>query len=75
METFWDVFWSTFEAVGLEVHDLTDAGSDVVVGNILTDPLEDLVRSLERNPLNIDGLPACAGPHCTSLFDDPANWS
>ena len=32
-ETFWDEFWSTFDARELEVHDLTEAGSDVVVWN------------------------------------------
>jgi ketosteroid isomerase-like protein len=32
-ETFWDEFWSTFEASELEVHDLTEAGSEVVVWN------------------------------------------
>ena len=32
-ETFWDEFWSTFDARELEVHDLTEAGSEVVVWN------------------------------------------
>jgi ketosteroid isomerase-like protein len=34
LEAFWDEFWSTFEASELEVHDLTEAGSEVVVWNI-----------------------------------------
>ena len=32
-ETFCDEFWSTFEASELEVHDLTEAGSEVVLWN------------------------------------------
>ena len=32
-ESFWDEFWSTFETSELEVHDLTQAGSEVVVWN------------------------------------------
>jgi ketosteroid isomerase-like protein len=32
-EAFWDEFWSTFEASELEVHDLTGAGSEVVLWN------------------------------------------
>jgi ketosteroid isomerase-like protein len=32
-EAFWDEFWSTFEASELEVHDLTEAGSEVVLWN------------------------------------------
>jgi ketosteroid isomerase-like protein len=33
VETFWDVFWSTFEDVQLETHDYIQAGSEVVVPN------------------------------------------
>ena len=33
LEAFWEEFWSTFEAIELEVHDLTEAGSDVVLWN------------------------------------------
>jgi ketosteroid isomerase-like protein len=33
LEAFWDAFWSTFEDVQLETHDLTDAGSEVVFSN------------------------------------------
>jgi ketosteroid isomerase-like protein len=33
IETFWEVFWSTFEDVQLEMHDLTEVGSEVVVAN------------------------------------------
>ena len=33
LEVFWDEFWSTFEASELEVHDLTGAGSEVVLWN------------------------------------------
>ena len=30
---FWDEFWSTFEDVQLETHNLMDAGSEVVFAN------------------------------------------
>jgi ketosteroid isomerase-like protein len=33
IEIFWDAFWSTFEDVQLETHDLTEVGSEVVVPN------------------------------------------
>ena len=33
LEAFWDAFWSTFEDVQLETHDLTEAGSEVVFSN------------------------------------------
>jgi ketosteroid isomerase-like protein len=33
IETFWDVFWSTFEDSQLEIHNFTEAGSEVVVWN------------------------------------------
>jgi ketosteroid isomerase-like protein len=33
IETFWDVFWSTFEDVQVETHGDTEAGSEVVVPN------------------------------------------
>ena len=33
LQAFWDVFWSTFEDVQLETHDVTEAGSEVVVWN------------------------------------------
>ena len=33
LEAFWDEFWSTFEDSQLEIHDLTEAGADVVVWN------------------------------------------
>jgi len=32
-KAFWDEFWSTFEDSQLEIHDLTEAGSEVVVWN------------------------------------------
>jgi ketosteroid isomerase-like protein len=32
-ETFWDVFWSTFEDVQVEAHGFTEVGSEVVVPN------------------------------------------
>ena len=32
-KTFWGEFWSTFEDVQVEYHDLTEVGSDVVVAN------------------------------------------
>jgi ketosteroid isomerase-like protein len=30
---FWDVFWETFEDVRVELHGLTEVGSEVVVAN------------------------------------------
>jgi ketosteroid isomerase-like protein len=33
LEAFWDEFWSTFEDVQLETHDLTEVGAEVVVPN------------------------------------------
>jgi ketosteroid isomerase-like protein len=32
-KAFWNEFWSTFEDSQLEIHDLTEAGSEVVVWN------------------------------------------
>ncbi|MDX6605465.1 MAG: SnoaL-like domain [Solirubrobacterales bacterium] len=32
-EAFWDAFWTTFEDVQVEMHDLTEVGSEVVVPN------------------------------------------
>ena len=32
-KAFWDEFWSTFEDSQLEIHNLTEAGSEVVVWN------------------------------------------
>ena len=49
--------------------------ADVEIGNILTDGVDHLRHALEGNALAAPGLPPCAGPHCTSLFDDPTNWS
>ena len=33
LKVFWDAFWSTFEDVQLETHDLAEADSEVVVPN------------------------------------------
>jgi ketosteroid isomerase-like protein len=33
IETFWKVFWSTFEDVQIEIHTIAEAGSEVVVSN------------------------------------------
>ena len=33
LEVFWDAFWSTFEDVQVEMHGLTEAGSEVVAPN------------------------------------------
>ncbi len=33
LETFWKEFWSTFEAVVIETHGVTQTGSEVVVPN------------------------------------------
>ena len=33
LKVFWDEFWSTFEDVQIEIHDLTEVGSEVVVAN------------------------------------------
>jgi ketosteroid isomerase-like protein len=32
-EAFWEAFWSTFDDIQLEVHDVKDVGSEVVVPN------------------------------------------
>jgi len=32
-KAFWDEFWSTFDDSHLEIHNLTEAGSEVVVWN------------------------------------------
>jgi ketosteroid isomerase-like protein len=32
-KAFWDEFWSTFEDSQLEIHSMTEAGSEVVVWN------------------------------------------
>jgi ketosteroid isomerase-like protein len=32
-EVFWDAFWSTFEDVQVEYHDIAESGSEVVVPN------------------------------------------
>jgi ketosteroid isomerase-like protein len=33
LEAFWEEFWSTFEDIQLEIHTITEAGSEVVVWN------------------------------------------
>ena len=33
LEIFWDAFWSTFEDVHVELHGVTEVGSEVVVPN------------------------------------------
>ena len=33
VETFWKLFWSTFEDVQIETHGFTEVGSEVVVPN------------------------------------------
>jgi ketosteroid isomerase-like protein len=33
IESFWDLFWSTFRDVQIEIHSLTESGSEVVVSN------------------------------------------
>ena len=33
IETFWDLFWSTFENVQVEMHGFTEVGREVVVPN------------------------------------------
>jgi ketosteroid isomerase-like protein len=33
IETFWDVFWSTWEDIQLDTHDFIQAGSEVLVPN------------------------------------------
>jgi ketosteroid isomerase-like protein len=32
-KAFWDEFWSTFKNSQLEIHDITEAGSEIVVWN------------------------------------------
>ena len=35
LEVFWDAFWSTFEEIQVEMHGLTEVGSEVVVPNTI----------------------------------------
>lgn len=47
---------------------------DLVLGNLFSDPVDVLVRSLKRHELIEYTLPSCFGRHCTSLFDNPKFW-
>lgn len=48
--------------------------SDIKIGNLFCDPIEQLSNRLVNNKLRQHDLPPCAGPHCVSLFDGKANW-
>lgn len=48
--------------------------SDLVLGYLFSDPIEQLKHSLEANALTQHTLPSCFGKHCISLFDNPRFW-
>lgn len=47
---------------------------DLVLGNLFSDPIDAIRRSLERNELTAYTMPPCFGKHCVSLFDNPKFW-
>lgn len=47
---------------------------DMALGNLFSDPIESLRRSLAANPLSLTSMPPCFGRHCVSLFDNPRFW-
>jgi ketosteroid isomerase-like protein len=51
IETFWDVFWSTFEDVQIETHGFTEAGSEVVVPNTAHMRGREGIEVIARNAL------------------------
>jgi ketosteroid isomerase-like protein len=51
IETFWDVFWSTFEDVQVEVHGFTEVGSEVVVPNTVHIRGRDGIEVIARTAL------------------------
>jgi ketosteroid isomerase-like protein len=51
IETFWDFFWSTFTDVQIEVHSLTEAGSEVVVSNTAHMRGRDGIEAVARSAL------------------------
>lgn len=48
--------------------------SDVALGNILSDNLNEVSKALNTNVLSKDEMPKCFGSHCVSLFDNPKFW-
>lgn len=48
--------------------------SDVPLGNLLHDPIEDVRAALDAHPLRNVRMPNCFGTHCASLFDNPRFW-
>lgn len=48
--------------------------SDIVLGNLFSDPMDRLRETLKMNELTQFTLPPCFGNHCTSLFDNPRFW-
>lgn len=48
--------------------------SDIMLGNLFSDPVDRLQEMLEKNALTPYVLPPCFGNHCTSLFDNPRFW-
>lgn len=48
--------------------------SDIMLGNLFSDPVDRLQEMLETNALTPYILPPCFGNHCTSLFDNPRFW-
>ena len=47
---------------------------DVELGNLFTSDARMLEADLSGSELTRDDLPACAGPHCVSLFEGPRAW-
>jgi len=47
---------------------------DVVLGNLFDDPVDALLKALERHELIMHDVPPCFGSHCVSLFDIPTFW-
>lgn len=48
--------------------------ADIVLGNILEDPLVDLETAINCNQFHSTSLPECVGRHCVSLFSGSQNW-
>ena len=48
--------------------------SDVQLGNLMQDSLEDIQHKLNSHVLINDNLPGCVGKHCVSLFDHAGSW-
>lgn len=48
--------------------------SDLVLGNLFSDPIESIQETLRRCSSTQDVLPSCFGAHCVSLFDNSKFW-